>query len=147
MSKSNVVRLVSTQGMSREQWLAVRRGGIGSSDAAVAVGLSPYTSPLALWLQKTARKPDEDLSRCDAVFWGSTLEAIIANVYASRTGNKVRRVNAVLQHADYPFMLANLDRAVGNDGVLEVKTAGGHSAPGGSVYRTDSDLPGNHRTA
>ena len=128
MSKSNVVRLVSTQGMSREQWLAVRRGGIGSSDAAAAVGLSPYTSPLALWLQKTARKPDEDLSQCDAVFWGSTLEAIIANVYASRTGNKVRRVNAVLQHADYPFMLANLDRAVGNDGVLEVKTAGGHSA-------------------
>ncbi len=35
-NRSNVVRLVSTQGMSREQWLAVRRGRIGSSDAAVA---------------------------------------------------------------------------------------------------------------
>jgi len=127
-SRSNVVRLVSTQGMSREQWLAVRRGGIGSSDAAAAVGLSPYKSPLELWLEKTGRKEAPDLSKSEAVFWGTTLEAIVANVYASRTGNKVRRVNAVLQHPDHPFMLANLDRAVGADGVLEVKTAGGHSA-------------------
>jgi len=128
MSRSNVVRLVSTQGMSREQWLAVRRGGIGSSDAAAAIGLSPYKSPLELWLEKTGRKDGPDLSGSEAVFWGATLEAIVANVYANRTGNKVRRVNAVLQHPDHPFMLANLDRAVGADGVLEVKTAGGHSA-------------------
>lgn len=128
MSRSNVIRLVSTQGMSREQWLAVRRGGIGSSDAAAAVGLSPYKSPLELWLEKTGRKEGPDLSQSEAVFWGATLEAIIANVYANRTGNKVRRVNAVLQHPEHPFMLANLDRAVGSEGVLEVKTAGGHSA-------------------
>lgn len=128
MNRGNVIRLVSTQGMSREQWLAVRRGGIGSSDAAAAVGLSPYKSPLELWLEKTGRKEGPDLSQSEAVFWGTTLEAIIANVYANRTGNKVRRVNAVLQHPDHPFMLANLDRAVGSEGVLEVKTAGGHSA-------------------
>ena len=127
-NRSNVIRMVSTQGMSREQWLAVRQGGIGSSDAAGAVGLSPYKSPLELWLEKTGRKPADDLSQSEAVFWGSTLETIIANVYASRTGNKVRRVNAVLQHPDHSFMLANLDRAVGSEGVLEVKTAGGHSA-------------------
>lgn len=128
MSRSNVIRLVSTQGMSREQWLSVRRGGIGSSDAAAAIGLSPYKSSLELWLEKTGRKPADDLSQSEAVFWGTTLEAIIANVYAHRSGNKVRRVNAVLQHPDHPFMLANLDRAVGADGILEVKTAGGHSA-------------------
>lgn len=129
MSKGNAIRLVSTKDLSREQWLAVRNGGIGSSDAAAAVGLSPYKSPLELWLEKTNRKPADDLSQSEAVFWGSTLEAIIANVYAARTGNKVRRVNAVLQHPDHPYMLANLDRAVGADGILEVKTAGGHSAP------------------
>jgi len=127
-TRSNVVRLVSTQGMSREQWLAVRRGGIGSSDAAAAVGLSPYKSPLELWLEKTGRKDSPDLSQSEAVFWGTTLEAIIANVYAHRSGNIVRRVNAVLQHPEHRFMLANLDRAVGSDGVLEVKTAGGHSS-------------------
>ena len=45
------LRLVSTNNMSREEWLKVRRQGIGASDAA-SVGLSPYQSPLELWLIK-----------------------------------------------------------------------------------------------
>jgi len=133
MKRSNAVRLISTKDMSREQWLSVRGGGIGSSDAAVAVGISPYKSPLELWLEKTNRQPAPDLSDNDAVFWGTTLEHIIANVYAERTGAKVRKVNAVLQHPEYLFMLANLDRVVQHptdgNGILEVKTAGLHSAP------------------
>ena len=49
------------------------------------------------------------------------------------TGNKVRRVNAILQHPDPDnhFMLANLDYAItGSDEVqiLECKTAGEHGA-------------------
>jgi putative phage-type endonuclease len=128
MKHGNAVRLVSTKDMSREKWLSVRNGGIGSSDAAAAVGLSPYKSPLELWLEKTGRKEPEDLSEKEAVFWGSTLEPILAAVYQQRTGNKVRRVNAVLQHPTQFFMLANLDRAVGYDGILEIKTASYHSA-------------------
>ncbi|HSD38704.1 MAG TPA: YqaJ viral recombinase family protein [Rhodocyclaceae bacterium] len=129
MKHGNAVRLASTKDMSREKWLAVRSGGIGSSDAAAAVGLSPYKSPLELWLEKTSRKPPEDLSEKEAVFWGSILEPLLATVYQQRTGNKVRRVNAVLQHPTQSFMLANLDRAVGYDGILEIKTASYHSAP------------------
>ena len=138
MSKSNAaIRLVSTKDLSRDEWLIARNRGIGGSDAAVAVGLSPYKSPLELWLEKTGRKPADDLSAIDAVFWGITLEAIIANVYAERTGAKVRRVNSILQHPKHPFMLVNLDRVVshptdGNGllevGLLEVKTAGLRSA-------------------
>ncbi len=144
-NRSNVIRLVSTQGMFREQWLAVRRGGIGSSDAAAAVGLSPYKSPLELWLEKTGRKEGPDLSGSEAVFWGTTLEAIVANVYANRTGNKVRRVNAVLQHPDHPFMLANLDRAVGcvfraNWPPIPVQT--GHSIHGKPATPERSDAGG-----
>src|SRR5690606_18624951 len=57
------------------------------------------------------------------------LEPIVAEHYSQRTGNKVRRVNAVLQHPDKDksWMLANLDYAVtANDEVqiLECKTAG-----------------------
>ncbi|MFA6921977.1 MAG: YqaJ viral recombinase family protein [Gallionella sp.] len=132
MKRGNAVRLVSTKNMSRAEWLAVRGQGIGSSDAAVAVGISPYKSPLELWLEKTERQVAADISANDAVFWGTTLEHIIANVYAHRTGTKVRRLNAVLQHPDHPFMLANLDRVVQHptdgSGILEVKTAGVNSA-------------------
>lgn len=128
----HAVRLASTGSLSREEWLQIRLRGIGSSDAAVAIGLSPYKSPLSLWLEKTQRKAPDDLSQKEAVVWGTVLEPILASVYAERTGRKVRRVNAVLQHREHPFMLANLDREVihpeGN-GVLEIKTTGYHSAP------------------
>ena len=49
------LRLVSTRDMPRESWLDVRRRGIGSSDAAAAVGLSPYQSQLELWMHKTGK--------------------------------------------------------------------------------------------
>lgn len=127
------LRLVSTKGLSREEWLQYRRQGIGSSDAAAAVGLNPYQSPLELWLIKTGR--DEDLPQIDPaddtspMFWGTVLEPVVAERYACRTGHKVRRCNAMLQHPDpdKSWMLANIDREiVGHPDVqiLECKTAG-----------------------
>lgn len=120
----SAVRLVSTKDMPRNEWLAWRKKGIGSSDAPVAIGISPYKSPLALWLEKTGRQELEDLSTKEAVFWGTTLEPILAAVYAQRTQKKVRRVNQILQHPEHPYLLANLDRAIEGEGVLEIKTAG-----------------------
>lgn len=125
------LKLVKTGHMSREEWLDVRRKGIGSSDAAAAVGLNPYKSQLELWLEKTgqdadAPKPQPD-DEASPLYWGSLLEPIVAAHYTKRTGNKVRRINAVLQHPSEPWMLANIDReVVGADDVqiLECKTAG-----------------------
>jgi putative phage-type endonuclease len=125
------LRLVETKSLSREDWLSVRKHGIGGSDAAAAVGLSPYMSPLELWLIKTSRDanlPDPDPGdTTEPVYWGTMLEPIVAASYTKQTGNRVRRVNAVLQHPTVPFMLANVDReVVGNRDVqlLECKTAG-----------------------
>lgn len=120
----SAVRLISTKDMPRDTWLAWRQKGIGSSDAPVAIGISPYKSPLALWLEKTGRQEPEDLSTKEAVFWGTTLEPILAEVYAQRTGRRVRRLNQILQHSDHPYLLANLDRIIEGDGILEIKTAG-----------------------
>ncbi|WP_305824701.1 YqaJ viral recombinase family nuclease [Massilia brevitalea] len=127
------LRLVSTKDRSRESWLEVRKRGIGSSDAAAAVGLNPYQSMLELWLVKTGR--DEGLPKIDPkdetspMYWGSLLEPIVAAHYTKRTGNRVRRINAVLQHPDpdKAWMLANLDYAVSGAHdvqILECKTAG-----------------------
>ena len=129
------LKLVKTTSLSHAQWLQVRKGGIGSSDAAAAVGLHPYKSPLQLWMEKTNRDaalpapdPSDDQS---PVFWGTVLEPIVAEQYSRRTGHRVRRVNAVLQHPQHAWMLANIDREVlGNPEVqiLECKTAGIHGA-------------------
>ena len=129
------LRLVSTRNMPREAWLDVRRKGIGSSDAAAAVGLNPYQSPLELWMEKTGREgqlppvdPQDDSS---PMYWGTLLEPIVAAHYTRRTGHRVRRINAVLQHSDHPWMLANIDREVvgaPDVQILECKTAGIHGA-------------------
>ncbi len=127
------LRLVSTKELSRDAWLDVRKQGIGSSDAAAAVGLNPYQSQLELWMIKTGR--DGNLPKIDPndesspMYWGTILEPIVAVHYTKRTGNKVRRINAVLQHSDpdKSWMLANIDYSVvGSDEVqiLECKTAG-----------------------
>lgn len=125
------LKLVKTQTLDREQWLAVRKRGIGSSDAAAAVGLNPYKSQLELWMEKTGR--DADLPKIDPeddstpVYWGTLLEHIVAAQYTRRTGNRIRRINAVLQHPTRPWMLANLDRevvGVPDVQILECKTAG-----------------------
>lgn len=127
------LRLVGTKQLPREDWLAVRKQGIGSSDAAAAVGLNPYKSQLELWLEKTGR--DSSLPKLDQndekspAYWGNVLEPIVAWHYSKRSGNRVRRINAVLQNPDpkLPWMLANIDREVmGADDVqiLECKTAG-----------------------
>ena len=36
------LRLVSTKDLSREEWLEVRKQGIGASDCAAALGINPY---------------------------------------------------------------------------------------------------------
>jgi putative phage-type endonuclease len=134
VSKSRpALRLVGTKALPREDWLAVRKGGIGSSDAASAVGLNPYKSQLELWLEKTGR--DGSLPKLDPhdeespAYWGNILEPIVAAHYTKRSGNRVRRINAVLQHPDpeLPWMLANIDREIigaADVQILECKTAG-----------------------
>ena len=127
------LRLVGTKQLPREDWLAVRKQGIGSSDAAAAVGLNPYKSQLELWLEKTGR--DTSLPKLDPqdedspAYWGNILEPIVATHYSKRSGHRVRRVNAVLQHPDpkLAWMLANIDREVigaPEVQILECKTAG-----------------------
>jgi putative phage-type endonuclease len=127
------LRLVGTKQLPRDAWLAVRKGGIGSSDAAAAVGLNPYKSQLELWMEKTGR--DALLPKLDPqdeespAYWGNILEPIVASHYSKRTGKRVRRINAVLQHPDpqLPWMLANIDREVTGASdvqILECKTAG-----------------------
>ncbi|MEW6343174.1 MAG: YqaJ viral recombinase family protein [Paraburkholderia sp.] len=129
--KRPALRLVDTKDLSRSEWLEVRKSGIGGSDAAAAIGLSPYVSQLELWLDKTGR--DVGLPRPDPAdttaptYWGTLLEPIVAAAYTQQTGNRVRKVNAVLRHPTIPFMLANLDREIvgaRDVQVLECKTAG-----------------------
>lgn len=116
---------IATINMSHEDWLEARKNGIGGSDVAALLGISKYKSPVALWLEKTGMVEPEDLSEKESVYWGNTLEEVVAKEFERRTGKKVKRRNAILFHAEHTHMFANIDRKVlGEPAGLECKTAG-----------------------
>jgi putative phage-type endonuclease len=121
------VRLVNTLHLSHEEWLKYRMQGIGGSDAAAICNLSRYRSAMAVYLDKLGELPPlEDNPKMKA---GRVLEPIIADWFAEETGYKVWRQNAIFQHPEHPFMLANIDRWLpGMNAGLECKNTSEYAA-------------------
>ena len=106
---------------SREEWLSLRKGFIGGSDAGAVVGLNPYKGAYALWAEKTGKIPEFEGNITTRV--GSYLEDLVAQMFTEETGKKVRRKNRMLVNDLYPFACADVDRmVVGEDALLEIKT-------------------------
>lgn len=124
MQLTNVA--ADTREMTRDEWLEARRKGIGGSDASTILGLNPYSTPLRLYLEKIGKAGEKETN--EAMRQGTDLEAYVAERFCEETGLKVKRVNKILKHPDYPWMQANIDRAVvGKDAGLECKTTSPYS--------------------
>lgn len=109
-------------GTNRDAWLKLRTMGIGGSDAGTIVGDNRWKSPYALWLEKTGQLVPEDISDKDPVYWGTTLEDVVAKEFTKRTGKRVRRCGT-MQNTTHRWMLANVDRLIiGEQAGLECKT-------------------------
>lgn len=114
--------------MSRQEWLQERTKGIGGSDASIILGLNKYKTPFELWLEKTGQTHVEE-SQAEAAYFGNLLEEVVAKEFEVRSGKKVRRNNFMLQHPEYDFITANIDRkVVGEEALLECKTASAYLA-------------------
>lgn len=117
--------LVKTAGMSREEWLRWRTKGIGGSDVSVIAGVNPFRSIFQLWLEKTGEVEPEETEN-DNTHFGNVLEPVVKREFSKRTGLKVRAKRALLQSEEYPFMLADLDGVIYENGkmnLFEAKTA------------------------
>lgn len=117
----------------RSEWLKVRMQGVGGSDVSALMGLSRYKGAYSLWAEKTGLMHPEDISGSPAVEWGNRLEPLVGEKYRdSHPDRVVRRVNAVCRSLSRPWAQASLDYEVHDPdlgwGVLEIKTAGQHSA-------------------
>ncbi len=93
--------------MDRTEWLAARKNSLGGSDAAPAVGLSPYVTQYALWAEKTSEEifefETEDMRR------GTLLEPVVCQMYCDATGTAVVKPEKLFKSRKYPFAHANLD--------------------------------------
>ena len=96
--------------MEHGEWLNVRKSGIGGSDVAAVLGLSPWKSPLDVYLDKTGKAAPQE--ETDAMYWGTRLEDLVAKKYCEVRGVEVRKVNSILRSAEYPCLIGNIDRAV-----------------------------------
>ena len=136
--------LVETEGLSREEWLKWRKRGIGGSDVSCLLGINKWRSEIELWLDKT-NQTNELPAENEAMQWGNIIEPIIRNHFAEVTGKPVVEVKAMLQHPEYPYMLADVDGLTvddfGNPAILEIKTA--------SEYKRsewEDDIPAYYQT-
>ena len=116
--------LVGTKDLDRTAWLRRRQAGIGGSDASGILGVSNFSSPLKVFLEKTTEIADEQEEQTnEAMRQGHDLEEYCASRFEEQTGKRVRRVNAIIQHHSIPYIIANIDRRVdGEDAILECKT-------------------------
>jgi putative phage-type endonuclease len=120
---------MATIPQDRQAFLMERRQGLGGSDMAAIMGLSPWKSPMDVFLDKIGETPEA--SDTDAMYWGTRLEDLVAREFARQTGYKVQRRNTMLRHPTIPYLIGHVDRIVtshpGGPAVLEAKTT--------SVYR------------
>jgi putative phage-type endonuclease len=116
---------------TREAWLAARRDGIGSSDAAAIIGVSPWKSSFQLYCEKLGLA-DESPEETEAMRWGRLLESPIAEQYVLETGRRLASPGpyTIRVAPGRPWQLATLDRVITEAGArvtpapLEIKTAG-----------------------
>ena len=120
--------LVNTAGMEEDEWLSWRKKGVGGSDVAAALGLSPYKTARELFYDKIGvklRVAEEDKSITFEI--GHLLEDVVARIFSKKTGFTVYQDQTMYQHPLFPFMLADVDRFIhlpnGDQGLLECKTA------------------------
>lgn len=120
------------------EWHAARRTGIGGSDAAAAVGLSKWKTPLELFLEK---RGEFTTVENEPMRWGTILEPVVRQEYANRTGREVVRPGSYLRHPTRPYAIANLDGIVDGMRLYEGKTA--RTAEGWGEPGTD-EIPGEY---
>ena len=117
--------MVSTKNLTREQWLKLRRNGIGGSDASVVMGKNPWRSIQQLWEDKTGKTPVQENSN-EYTYWGNVMEGIIRKEFMNRTGLKVRQKHFMMFHPQFQFMFADVDGIVtderGEKCIFEAKT-------------------------
>ena len=132
--------VVKTAGLSREEWLNYRTQGIGGSDVSILAGLNPFKSVYQLWLEKTGQIEPGQTDN-EAAHFGTILEPVVRREFMERTGIKVRQKHMLLQSEKYPFMLADLDGVIKENGepvIFEAKTASAYKQ---EVWENEVPVP------
>lgn len=95
-------------GADRNTWLATRRNGIGASEIAAVLGISPWDSRFSLFWRK---RNGWDTEVNDEMSAGTRLEASIATWWRDETDQGIETAG-LYRHPERPWQLATPDRLV-----------------------------------
>lgn len=118
------IKLVSTINLPHNEWMYYRNNGITGSRIAAIMGVSPFDTPLSVYLEMTGQSQPKE--QTDSMYFGSVLEDFIGWEFTNRTGLEIQKFNAILQHPVYEKFLANTDFEVlaEESAILECKNVG-----------------------
>lgn len=106
-----------------EEWLILRKEGIGGSEAGKILGYSKYGSPLSVYTEKKSDKIEQLDNK--HVNFGNRMEPVIRE-WLNEDGYNTVEYPFMMRSKQYPFMTANIDGLVHRDDDiygLEIKTA------------------------
>lgn len=113
---------------SRDEWLQNRRNGLGGSDMAAVMGLSPSKDNVQLWREKTGKAEAVDIGRKEYVKYGHAVEPLMRQLFALDHPELMVGYtdNNSWHNTDHPWAVASLDGWLtdnaGQIGILEIKT-------------------------
>lgn len=96
---------------SREAWLELRKGGIGSSEVGTILGLNPYETPYQLWRKKKGL--DAPTQENFAMRMGHYLEDAVAACYHDATGREIIKASKgdwLIVNNDKSYLRVSPDR-------------------------------------
>lgn len=135
--------------VNREDWLSMRGMGIGASEAAAAVGMSPWQSPIDLWKLKSGVSEPKDLSGNAAVEQGNRMEPLLRAFYIGTHPEYQLEYHPydMIYQDNRPWLFATLDGELtdesGKHGILEIKTATPNGKAGWEKW-ANGNMPQNY---
>lgn len=118
---STAATLLGTFEPGTDEWAAARADGLGGSEIAAVMGLSPFESPFSLWHRKAGLAVP--VADNDQMYWGRLLEEPISGEFARRHPEHRMRRSGTWRNRHRPYQIATPDRLLDDGELLEAKTA------------------------
>jgi len=114
---------------NRQEWLKLRRTGIGGSDVAGILGISRFKTPLDIYNDKLSSEDPEEITN-KAIEFGNDCEDALVSIFRAKYKDRYEVFllkDYLFRNKQHPFLLASIDGFLYDKllkcwGVLEIKT-------------------------
>lgn len=120
MTAIGTAQYVGTWPTGSPEWLAARAHGLGGSEVAAVLGLSPFESRFSLYHRKTGDIGPVEVT--PEMEWGTRLEPVIIAKFLDEHPEYTDGGSATFCHRDRPWQITNPDRLLGRHAFDEPHT-------------------------